>query len=249
MHARITAYLRAVAPLGRETEQLGPFFATCTPDDDNPYLSYAIPDDDAAPTPASVAALVQWYLDRRRIPRLEYLTSSTPLAEPALVAGGFTAEGRLPLLTCRPADLDTSPDPSGIEFATPVSDDDLFAMLTVQADAYGSPLPSRDEIHRRRSRLEQGAIALIARDTHTGIVVGAGSCSPIVNGLTEVAAIGVSAAYRRRGIAHCLGQQLAATAFSSGAEEAFLMAADDAECRIYERVGFTMISEMLHISA
>lgn len=248
MQARFHAYLRAVAPLGRETEQIGPFLATCTPNDDNLYLNYAIPDDNAAATSEDVAALVRWYRHRQRTPRLEYVTSAAPLVERKLIAAGFTAEGRLPLLTCRPGDLLPSPNPFGIELRVPESDDDLFGMLIVQGDAYESSLPSRDDIRDRRVALERGAIAMIAREANSHTVVGAGSCSPVVGGLTEVAAIGVRATHRRRGIARALGHRLTSDAFASGADVAFLMAAHVAECRIYERVGFRRISEMLHIA-
>jgi predicted GNAT family acetyltransferase len=121
-------------------------------------------------------------------------------------------------------------------------------MVVVQAEAYDSPPPSREEIQRRRARLKQGAIFLIARDMHTGQVVGAGSCSPIVDDVTEVAAIGVARTHRRRGIAQALCRCLAGNAFASGAGVAYLMAVNEAERRIYERVGFAVVSEMLHIS-
>jgi len=118
-------------------------------------------------------------------------------------------------------------DPTGIELVLATSDYDLFGMALVQGDAYGSPQPaSRDELPARRAAMRRGAIAMIARDVATGAVVGAGSCSPIVGGLSEVAAVGVAATHRRRGIARTLAHRLANEAIA----------------------GFTTIGEILHIS-
>jgi len=249
MHTRINSYLRAVAPLGREAQQVGPFLATCDPTTNNPYLNYAIPDDDAAATAEDIAALVDWYRTRHRKPRLEYVSSGAPRVESALVAEGFTIEGRLPLMTWKPTGTARTHDPIDVELLLPSSDDDLFAMAVVQADAYDSPQPAtRDEIASRRAALARGAIAVIARDTTTGVVVGAGSCSAIVDGLTEVAGIGVARTHRRRGIARAVTYRLASEARERGAEVPFLMAAHDAERRIYERTGFNTITDVLHIS-
>jgi len=249
VHTRINSYLRAVAPLGREAQPVGPFLATCNPTTDNPYLNYAIPDDNAAPTVGDVGALVDWYRTRQRKPRLEYVSSGAPAVESVLVAEGFSIEGRLPLMIWEPAGTARPPDPPDIELLLPSSDDDLFAMAVVQADAYDSPQPAtRDEIASRRAALARGAIAVIARDTTTGVVVGAGSCSAIVDGLTEVAGIGVARTHRRRGIARAVTYRLASEARERGAEVPFLMAAHDAERRIYERTGFNTITDVLHIS-
>ena len=61
MLTRIQQYLRAVAPTGRECEQVGPFLATFDPYSDHPYFNYALPDDGAEPTDAEVTGLVAAY--------------------------------------------------------------------------------------------------------------------------------------------------------------------------------------------
>lgn len=73
MDARIQAYLRGAAARGRETERIGPFFATFDNASDNPFLNYAIPDDGAQPSAAEVQALAEAYARRGLRPRLEYL--------------------------------------------------------------------------------------------------------------------------------------------------------------------------------
>src|SRR6266542_201963 len=110
---RIQAYLRVAAPRGREHEQIGPFLATFSPATDNPYLNYAIPDDGATPSESDTAALAEAYRGRERKPRLEYIPSLASAVEPALLAAGFEAEGRLPLMTY--AGGAEAPAPDGIE--------------------------------------------------------------------------------------------------------------------------------------
>ena len=61
--------IRTTAARGRETERVGPFLATFDPDDDLRYPSYAIPDDGAEPGPGDVAALIEAYRRRARVPR------------------------------------------------------------------------------------------------------------------------------------------------------------------------------------
>lgn len=246
---RIQRYLRAVAPIGREHQQLGPFLATFNPHSDNPYLNYALPDDGADPSDDEVAALVEAYAWRQRRPRLEYIPGCAPAVEQRLLAGGFAIEGRLPLMVTDAGQLGAGPEPQGIELRIPTTDEELYDMAIVQTKAYDEPdMPSRDVVARRRAALADGTLAVIAVERSTGVVVGAGSCSPIRDGLTEVAAIGVSGAYRRRGIGGALASHLGREAISTGADVPWLMAAHEGERRIYERAGFRTIGEILHIS-
>src|SRR4051794_9934340 len=78
---RLQQYVRVTAARGRDTERVGPFLATFDPHDDLKYLSYAIPDDGARPTPADVAALIAAYARHERLPRLEFLPSVAPAVE------------------------------------------------------------------------------------------------------------------------------------------------------------------------
>src|SRR5947207_13387267 len=96
---RIQSYLRVAAPRGRDHEQVGPFLATFNRVDVNPYLNYAIPDDRATPSPADVAALVDAYRARERNHASSTSPRSRPTSSPPWSPGGFTVEGRLPLMT------------------------------------------------------------------------------------------------------------------------------------------------------
>lgn len=246
--ARIQAYLRVAAARGRDTEQVGPFLATFTRRTDNPFLNYAIPDDGADPTDLEAAALTAAFERHGRRPRLEYAAALAPAVEPVLVRAGFVAEARMPLMTCTPGAERPQPVPAGIEMILPHSDAELLGMVAAQNEAYGDMQPTPEDAARLRASLAAGTIAVLARDAETKEAAGAGVCTGPQNGLTEVAAIGVRPAFRRRGIAGALATRLTREAFSAGVTLAFLMAAHEVEERIYARAGFTPAGEILHIS-
>lgn len=248
MDSRIQSYLRAAASHARETERIGPFLATFTPHSDNPYLNYALPDDDTTPSVADVAALIAAYQRRGRTPRLEYVARLAPAVEAMLLSAGFSVEGRLPLMICAAEAKQLLPVPVGIELVLPVSDAELLATVAVQNEAYGDPPPDQAVIPRLRAGIADGQIVVLARDIASGEPVGAGICSVPYMGMTEIAGIGVRAPFRGRGVAGALTTRLLREAFDARVEVAFLMAAHAAEARIYLRAGFTMIGEILHIS-
>ena len=248
MDTAIQAYLRVAASRAREVERIGPFLATFSRSSQNPFLNYAIPDDGAAPSPDDVAALIDAYRRHDRVPRLEYLPGLAPSVEAALLAGGFSVEGRLPLMVCPPDQLRDLPSPAGIELIAPRSDAELLALLTAQNEAYGEGPPGPAELEDQRASLAAGGLAALARDAATGEPAGGGVCTVPANHTTELAGVGVRETFRRRGIAGALTSRLARDAFAAGVTTVFLMAAHEAEARLYARVGFSQTSEVLHIS-
>jgi ribosomal protein S18 acetylase RimI-like enzyme len=248
MESRIQSYLRVAASHQRDTERIGSFLATFSRSNDNPFLNYAIPDDNATPSPADVAALIVAYEKRSRKPRLEYVAQLAPAVEGALIGAGFCVEGNLPLMTCVPGAEQILPVPPGFELILPVSDAELLATVAVQNEAYGAPPPDSIAIANLQSILKVGGIAVLARIIATSEPVGAGICSILSNQTTEITGIGVRAAFRCRGVAGALTTRLVQEAFAVGVSVPFLMAAHEAEKRIYARAGFSVVGKMLHIS-
>jgi ribosomal protein S18 acetylase RimI-like enzyme len=248
MESRIQSYLRVAASHQRDTEQIGPFLATFSRSNDNPFLNYAIPDDNAIPSSADVAALIVAYEQRSRQPRLEYIAQLAPAVEKVLIDAGFGVEGHLPLMTCTPKSKQSLPVPPGVELILPISDADLLATISVQNEAYGAPPPDSSAIADLWSSLKAGGIAVLARIEATNEPIGAGICTVPSNQTTEIAGIGVRSAFRCRGVAGALTTRLVQEAFAAGVSVPFLMAAHEAEKRIYARAGFSVIGEMLHIS-
>jgi ribosomal protein S18 acetylase RimI-like enzyme len=246
---RIQSYLRVAAPRGRDHAQVGPFLATFNRDTENPYLNYAIPDDDAAPAPDDVAALVAAYREAERKPRLEYIPAVAPAVEAALRRAGFEVEARTPLMVYDATAAPAPRVPAGIELVAATTDDELRAAAGVQWEAYEESGPVAEHaVTGLRRTLQAGGIVVLARDSATGEPAGAGLCTGPHDGSTELAAVGVRPSFRRRGIAAGLTAWLAARAAERGVDNVFLMAESEEEARIYARAGFRAISEVLHIS-
>lgn len=240
----VHAYLRASA--GERALRIGPFLALLDEHDSGRYFNYAVPDDGADPAAGAIAELVTAFRDRSRTPRLEYLPRACPAVEPALLAAGFTAEARVPILTCSP-ERAAAPVVCGIELVLAESDDQLRHAAAVQAEAYGQPSTGHD-VARLRHVLDRGGLVALAVDTYTGTGVGAGQCGPPHHGVSELAAVGVRQAYRRRGIAAAVTALLTQSGPTAGITTPFLMTLNEAEERIYHRVGYRREAEMLHIS-
>lgn len=248
MEQQIQAYLRHSASRHRETVTIGPFLATFTPTSPNPFLNYAIPAADATPTPAEIAALEEAFRQRERIPRLEYIPTLAPTVEGALLRAGFTVESRFPLMICSAEQLVEVPTPDGIEIVAPTSDEELYQMKLAQNEAYGEGPPSQEDVQRFRQFLADGGIAMLARDAATGEPAGGGICTVPFAGATELTSVGVCVPYRRRGIAAAITARLARAAFDAGVTLVFLMAAGENEARIYARLNFIRIGEVLAIA-
>jgi GNAT superfamily N-acetyltransferase len=246
---RIQEYIRTSAPRRRDTARVGPFLATFTPHNDNPYLNYAIPDAGAEPSATEVTGLVAAFRARDLRPRLEYLPGLAPAVEPALLAAGFAVEARLPLMICRPGEAVPQPVPSGVELLAPATDADLLAMLTAQHEAYRElTAPTAADVARTRATLADGGLAVLARDAATGEPAGGGVCDVIAGGAGELAGFGVREAYRRRGVGAAITGFLTAAAHSAGAVDVFLTPGGAPEERIYARAGFRTAGEVLHVS-
>jgi ribosomal protein S18 acetylase RimI-like enzyme len=242
-------YILTNATAGRHVEQVGPFIATFTEHTANPFLSYAIPLEGAAPTQAEVRALIGTFRRRGRLPRLEYFPALAPEVEARLDAAGFTIERRIPLMVCTPEELRPVPVPDGVAVRLPAGDDQYLAAVTVQRDAFQEPQPaSPDDAAHLRRLAEGGGVVVLAVVEASGEAAGAGVCDTIHHGLGELAGIGVRRPFRRRGIAAAITHRLAQAAFAAGAATVFLTPAGPAEQRIYQRVGFTGVAEQAHVS-
>jgi ribosomal protein S18 acetylase RimI-like enzyme len=244
---RIQAAIRADATRSREVERIGPFVATFTPGSRNPYLNYAIPETHGEPAGGDVASLVEAFARRGLPPRLEYVASLAPAVEPALLGAGFVVEGRLALMVCERRPMSVVPE--AIDVRVAVTREDVRAAATAQNEAYGeTDPPSESWVDGTLRSIAAGGLIVVATEAATGEPAGGGACTPPHEGATELTSIGVRPAHRRRGVAGAMVALLAQTMLDRGVDLVFLMAAGEAEARIYARIGFTRIGEVLHIS-
>ena len=229
----------------------GPFVLRHDPDWASPFANYAIPDDRAAPTPAEVSALISTFRGLDRLPRLEYLPSRAPRVEPALLAAGFTAENRAAVMACSAETLIRAEAVADILITEPTDDAGLLATATVQHAGYGEPgEPGPGEVAWLRGTVEGGGVVALATTAGVGGVtaVAAGACTPLVDGLSELAGVAVAADFRRRGIGAMLSAQLTATALDRGCRTVWLEPGEPGIGRIYARIGYRTVGEKLNIS-
>jgi ribosomal protein S18 acetylase RimI-like enzyme len=248
MSALIADHMRAAASR-RPGDRIGPFTVSIDSHSDDPMRNFAVPDSGACPAASEVDALIAFFRERRRIPRLEYVEDSAPDVERVLLAAGFTVERRTPVMISTPDTHLTPREPAGITVREAVSDADFAAAAVVQHHAYGVPVPPGMEDIARLARVaERGGVVGIAADDASGDVVGSGLVD--VTGpedpVGELAAVGVRTEFRRRGIASALSAHLARTAHARGIGLVFLEAEPDEES-IYRRTGFTDVSTKIWI--
>jgi GNAT superfamily N-acetyltransferase len=248
MTQQIQAYLKRQLRKREEYLESGPFSVGITASNDDPYCNYAVPAEGAQPTEAEVAELIQFFEAKARHPRLEYIPEWAPDVEPALLAAGFSVESRTPLMTCRKIDLEIPREPAGVEVGIPTSERDLRHLMLIVNEAFGSPPPETSDVLKLERRIQKGIIVRQAFESGSKRILGGGSCTDIVGGLTEIVGIGVSTESRGKGVGGYLTGKLAEAAFNAGANICFLMAATSREARIYQRCGFKRIGEVLHIS-
>ena len=240
LDARIQSYVREVAARGRDVVPAGDgWTALLHPRDPLRYLNYAVPaaGADGPPNTAVFAA-------RGRLPRVEYVESQAPALAAALEAAGWSLEARLDLMTCTPQTLRRPDPPAGVTFEEVPGDaprETVRDLLAATRGAFGADPPADEVV---ASWGAGGGLSLLVR-AEDGAPAGGGSFTAPLDGLTELAGIGVLAPFRRRGIAAALTSALAAAAFERSVDIAFLTPGDDDTRRVYERAGFTATSTML----
>lgn len=246
---RVSACLRATMNCGNNVFRLPPFTVLVDAASADPLRSYAIPDDGAEADGAGIAALVALFEANGRTPRLEYIPDLAPAVLPCLEANGFKVERFLPFMTCTRATLVPVPDLPDVEWLVAERAADLEAAARVQNEAHGVLETTIADIERLRHTVGKGGAVVLARASGSGEPLGSGLYAPPHDGVTEIAAIGVRQAARRRGIGGGVTALLAARAMDRGIAFPFLLAArEEAAWRTYRRIGFADCGTMLHIS-
>lgn len=242
---RVAAYLRARMGSPDDRQRVASFSYLFDEASAEPARNYATPDDSADPCDAELAALCERFDARQRVPRLEYIHDLAPAVLPRLVAAGFTSSPPLALMTCSRGSLTMDGDIEGLQWSLAENDADLYAAAEVQNHAYGVSVTTAADLQRLRELLKKGgAVALVrARDSDT--VLGAGLFTPPHDGVTEIAAIGVHASARRRGIGAALAALLADHALVQGIDLPFLMCEVANEDGVYRRAGFERFGEVV----
>jgi hypothetical protein len=220
--------------------KVGPFLVLVNANTDNPFSNYAVPTDGATPTTEDVTALIEFFTDRKRLPRSEYVRPA-PAVDAPLTAAGFDVAGTLTLMAI---DTDLTPprDATDYEVRLVTSEPELRQAVAAQNIAYDEPDTEPDPGGLLRTIADGGRVAL-AVETATGAAAGAGLYTPAQGGLVEIAGVGVTGAHRRRGLGALLTWCLSAEAIRLG-HQPFLQVEKDEPLRVYQRIGYRVIGEM-----
>jgi GNAT superfamily N-acetyltransferase len=231
MHERIQRYLRDRIAAEREAIPAGAFTLYKHPTEDHPFLNYAVPNEGAEPDDGS--ALAAAARERGLIPRVEAVQPCAPWVRDM---PGYTIEDELRLMAC------DSPVPLGSEAEIVVvrkGSPHIAGLLHAQMAAFDEPPPTDERIAQWDGR----AVAALV----DGEVVGGAAWTLVLDGMTEVAGIGVLEAFRRRGIAGALTAEATRQGFLEGARLAVLVPGHEGAARVYERAGFADASWMIHV--
>ncbi len=236
---RIQAYLRTTARGFYDAVPVPPFTAFFSPTDPLRYLNYAIPDEPAGGDLGEpLAWLREAFRSRGRIARFEYVQGFAPELAASLKTAGFEVELNAPLMTCPAGEL---VDPPAVPGLTVVSAaDDPRAAITVGSRAFGAadaPEATEEDVEgwlgRRSATLGVSLLGLL-----DGEPVAIASATPPLDGLSEVAGVGVIEHARTRGIGAAMTAAAARGAAARGAELLFLSPGSDGAQSVYTRVGF-----------
>jgi ribosomal protein S18 acetylase RimI-like enzyme len=235
---RIQSYLRTTAHGFWEAVPIPPFTAFFNPRDPLRYLNYAIPDERAeGDLSAPLEELRETFRSRDRLPRFEYVEGFAPGLAGSLEAVGFEVELRAPLMTCPAGEIAAPPRVQGLTVVPAV--DDPRATITVGNRAFGAgdePEASDDDVSEWLVRAETRGLSLLGLLDSEPVAIA--SATPPLDGLSEVAGVGVLERARRRGVGAAMTAAAARAAAAEGAELLFLSPGSDGAQAVYTRVGF-----------
>jgi ribosomal protein S18 acetylase RimI-like enzyme len=218
----------------------GPLTLLIDPASDSPGRNYAAPVRPESPAAQDIATVISLMRAAGRMPRLEYV-SPHPTLEAALLEAGFSVDHRVALLAL--GTLEPAAPPVGFRVTSSPTADDLMGAAAAQNAAYEDPEPPERTASRLANNQRLGGVVAVARDSASGLVVGAGIATPQRRGWCEIAALGVLAEFRLRGIASAVTSELTRAVLAAG-HRPFLQA-EEREVSLYQRLGYERVGEVV----
>lgn len=230
----------------REVVQCGVFTLMLTPGESSPWLNYAVPTDDSAPSDESIDEMEAAFVARERQPRLEIIVDLWPIVVEALKQRGYATEMRVPLMLVTPQRPVVEPKPLS-EVRLLGAQDDFGPGIACGGAAFADDETVTDAaVERTRNGVASGRF-LVAEIERDGKVVGSGVAVGD-DQVREIAGIGTRPEYRRQGIASAISEALVRVHFSRGGEIAWLTAGDDAAEAVYAGLGFERAGSQINLS-
>lgn len=229
----------------------GPFRAFFSPFTADPELNYAMPitePDEPDGFLKALAPLRQLFADRQRRLRLEFTEELWPTLAHAVEQDGLEQVAREPLMICRAEAFQPAP-PSDVRITllTPDADEAaLTAFLRVRDDDLAETEPvGTEQVQRLREALRADN-DWYALATLEGRFIGTGRCAASAIGWGEISAIVTQPDFRRRGVALAVTSALVQRYLDAGGTLAWLSAANPTAQRVYARLGFSIVGNLLN---
>jgi len=244
---RVQGYLHVKARAGRESLIVGGFTLYLHGGDAESDVSIALPNRSSAPlTPAILERIERIFAKRGHIVCFQLLDSFVPDLVDVLTSHGYSVRLHLPALACLPGQV-VAPTDERLAFVTILADsalEDVAENWNINArgfDPAAALAEPTDALDFRRS-LEKSRAFTARLD---GMGVSAGMYTDIHDGVTELVGIATLQAYRRRGFGGALTAFATQSAFADGATLAVLTAASEEAGRVYQRVGYGQVGNLL----
>ncbi len=228
------------------------FVACLSPTSANPYLSVAVPTDEAPDDwGAALAELRETFERHDRSARIELFAELHPGLLAAADASGWVRAMTAPVLTLEPSALADAPSP-GEGVYRPLDADDpgrIEAALRGQGVAFGGEpgdASALDWMPSLVAGLRDGSVRAGAVDVNGHPV--AGASLQIGGDAGELAGVWTHPSQRRRGLARQACHALLADAFAAGLSLAWLSAAPEA-LALYVGLGFEPVGTQVNLEA
>jgi ribosomal protein S18 acetylase RimI-like enzyme len=237
-----TSLIRATSP-SRECRQVGPFIAMLSPNDDIPWINYAVPNESTAgDLHPHLDALEQFFRDNQRKPRFEFFHELAPELQRCLIDRGYNLQAELPAMVCT---LQTFHPQTHIDTALIGPDGNLRTLAEVTMKSFGATDPPKpEEIEVTRAGMlagrTRGAMATV-----NGAPAG-GAYTVGDDDVCELAGVGTLPEFRRLGVASAVSSALMAEQFRNPEAVVWLSAGDEVAKAVYEKLGFQTVATQLN---
>lgn len=243
---RIDAQIIGVNRASRNVFEVGPFTLMLDPTTNLIYMNYAIPTPgEGEPTDEGIRAIVEVFHREGRTPRLEFRKEASPGLAERLTANGFALEMDNPVMLC---DLQSfiPQRAEGVEVEVLGPDGDVEGFLQAGNEAFGMDISITPErLAKARESIDGGSwVCAIGR---IGREIAGSACITPFGGVGELAGVGTSPRFRRRGVASAVSTVLMEEFFKTN-DLAWLSAGDDTAKLVYERLGYRVVATQANYS-
>ncbi len=244
---QVQSYLHVKARAGREALIVGGFTLYLHMGEPASGVSLVLPIRPNAPLTAPILERIEHIFAKRgHVVCFQLLDSFAPAMIQTLESAGYGVQATEPVLVCEPGEVLRLQNDK-LDFVTISADsplEDVAENWNINARGFdpNATLAQPADVAEFRRSLKKSR-AFTARLDNVG--VSAGMYTDIHDGVTELVGIATLEEYRRRGFGGALTAFATSTTFDDGASLVFLVAASEEAGRVYQRVGFRPVGNLV----